>query len=263
MPVLIGTSGWQYADWRGRFYPKGLGQTKWLEHYGNHFETVELNNSFYRLPDEETFARWRASTPGDFVFSVKASRYLTHVRRLQDPEEPVHRLMDHARGLGPKLGPVLVQLPSNLRVDVGALEAVLRAFPRRTRVAFEPRHESWFVDDVAAVLRAHDAALCLVDAPGRKAPLWRTAGWGYLRLHEGRAAPSPCYGRRALATWAERLAGLWSSGEDVFVYFNNDRGGCAVRDAHRFARAVTSAGLLPSLVPTAQEAGTPGASGQS
>ena len=154
MPVLIGTSGWQYADWRGRFYPRGLALAKWLEHYASHFETVELNNSFYRLPDEETFARWRAATPTGFLFSVKASRYLTHVRRLKDPEEPVHRLMEHARGLGRSLGPVLVQLPPNLALDVGALEAVLKAFPRRTKVVFEPRHESWFVEEVADVLRA-------------------------------------------------------------------------------------------------------------
>ena len=257
MSVLIGTSGWQYADWRGRFYPRGLTLAKWLEYYASHFDTVELNNSFYRLPDEETFARWRAATPTGFLFSVKASRYLTHVRRLKDPEEAVHRLMQHARGLGRALGPVLVQLPPNLPRDVGALEAVLKAFPRRTKVVLEPRHESWFVEEVADVLRAHHAALCLIDAPGRKSPIWRTADWGYLRLHEGRGAPRPCYGRRALATWAERLASLWSPDEDVFVYFNNDRGGCAVRDAHRFANVASSAGLVPSRVPTAREAGTP------
>jgi uncharacterized protein YecE (DUF72 family) len=260
VPVRIGTSGWQYEDWRRRFYPEGLARGKWLAQYGSHFDTVELNNSFYRLPDKETFARWGAATSRDFVFSVKASRYLTHVRRLKDPVEPVHRLMDHAAGLGTKLGPVLVQLPPNLTVDVAALDEVLRAFPDHTRIAFEPRHESWFVDGVADVLRAHDAALCLIDAPGRKVPHWRTAGWGYLRLHEGRATPHPCYGRRALSTWAERLAGMWSPGDDVFVYFNNDRGGCAVRDAHRFALAVRSAGLVPSRVPTAREAGTPGTS---
>src|SRR5215472_11559770 len=107
MPVLIGTSGWQYADWRGRFYPEGLAQSNWLAHYASHFDTVELNNSFYRLPTEEAFARWRDTTPGQFVFSVKASRYLTHVRRLKDPEQPVRLLMDHAHRLGPKLGPVL------------------------------------------------------------------------------------------------------------------------------------------------------------
>jgi uncharacterized protein YecE (DUF72 family) len=258
MPVYIGTSGWQYADWRGRFYPEGLAQTKWLAHYASHFDTVELNNSFYRLPAEDTFEHWRAATPEHFVFSLKASRYLTHVRRLKEPEEPVRRLLDHAGRLGPKLGPVLVQLPANLRRDLAALEEVLVAFPRPTRVAFEPRHDSWFVDEVAEMLRAHHAALCLIDRPGQRAPLWRTAGWGYVRFHEGRAAPHPCYGRGALRTWAERLAGLWSPGDDVYAYFNNDRGGCAVRDGHRFALALASAGLVPSTVPSAREAGTPG-----
>ena len=258
MPVVIGTSGWQYADWRGRFYPEGLAQAKWLAHYSSHFDTVELNNSFYQLPAEDTFRRWRASTPERFVFSVKASRYLTHVRRLKNPDEPIRRLVDHAGKLGPKLGPVLVQLPANLRRDVGALKAVLAAFPRRTRVAFEPRHDSWFVDEVADTLRAHDAALCLIDRPGTKPPVWRTADWGYVRFHEGRARPHPCYGRTALATWAERLAGLWSPDEVVYAYFNNDRGGCAVRDCHRFALAATAAGLTPSMVPSAREAGRPG-----
>jgi uncharacterized protein YecE (DUF72 family) len=258
MPVVIGTSGWQYADWRGRFYPRALAQAKWLAHYSSHFDTVELNNSFYRLPSKDTFAHWRDGTSEHFVFSVKASRYLTHVRRLKDPDEPVHRLMEHAGTLGPKLGPVLVQLPANLRRDAAALEATLAAFPRGTRVAFEPRHDSWFVDEVADVLRAHDAALCLIDRPGAKSPLWRTARWGYVRFHEGRATPRPCYGRKALGTWAERLAGLWSPDESVYAYFNNDSGGCAVRDCHRFALAVSSAGLVPSTVPTALEAGTPG-----
>jgi uncharacterized protein YecE (DUF72 family) len=229
-----------------------------LAHYSSHFDTVEVNNSFYRLPAEDTFARWRAATPERFVFSVKASRYLTHVRRLKEPEEPVQRLMTHAGVLGPKLGPVLLQLPANLRRDVAALKAVLAAFPRHVRVAFEPRHDSWFVEEVADVLRAHRAALCLIDRPGSTPPLWRTAGWGYVRFHEGRADPKPCYGRTALRTWAERLASLWSPGEEVYAYFNNDRGGCAVRDAHRFALAATAAGLVPSTVPSAREAGTPG-----
>jgi uncharacterized protein YecE (DUF72 family) len=258
MPVLIGTSGWQYKDWCGRLYPQGLAQAKWLEYYASRFDTVELNNSFYRLPAEETFERWRAATPPSFMFSVKASRYLTHVRRLKDPAEPVHRLMQHASELGSKLGPVLVQLPANLRRDVAALQETLGAFPRHTRVAFEPRHDSWFVDEVADVLRAHDAALCLADRPGAHPRLWRTAGWGYVRFHEGRATPHPCYGRTALRTWARRVAGLWSQDEDVYAYFNNERGGCAVRDCHRFALAAASAGLVPSTVPTAREAGTPG-----
>ena len=254
MPVLIGTSGWQYADWRGRFYPRRMPQRQWLGYYAEHFRTVEVNNAFYRLPEADTFTRWREATPDDFVIGVKASRYLTHVRRLKDPAEPVGRLLDRAQHLGDQLGPVLLQLPPNFRADLPALGATLEAFPRTVRVAFEPRHGSWHTDATFELLEEFGAAFCLSDTLGRRSPIRRTAGWGYLRLHEGRAAPAPCYGRTALATWARRLAALWGQGDDVYVYFNNDRGGCAVRDAHRFALAVTTAGLVPTRVPSAREA---------
>ncbi len=251
MPVHIGTSGWHYDDWSGHLYPTSLPRRSWLEHYAGYFETVEINNAFYRLPEVSTFERWRDATPNDFVFAVKASRYLTHVKRLHDPSEPVARLMERARHLGPKLGPVLVQLPANLSADPAALRGLLDAFPPGARVAFEPRHMSWHTDEVAAILSEHDAALCLTDTAGRLSPIARTATWGYVRFHEGRAAPHPCYGRRALKTWAVRLARLWTEAEDVYVYFNNDRGGCAVRDAHRFGVAVAGTGLSPTRLPSA------------
>jgi uncharacterized protein YecE (DUF72 family) len=254
MPVLIGTSGWQYADWKGRLYPRRMPQARWLQYYAEHFRTVEVNSAFYRLPDEDTFARWGQSTPPDFVFAVKASRYLTHVRRLRGPVEPVERLLDRAAGLGAKLGPVLLQLPPNFRADLPALRATLGAFPRDVRVAFEPRHESWHTDATFALLGDFDAALCLSDTHGRRTPLRRTASWGYVRFHEGRSAPAPCYGRAALRSWAERLRNLWDPGDDLFVYFNNDRGGCAVRDAHRFAGAVTKADFVATRVPDAHRA---------
>ncbi len=254
MPVLIGTSGWQYADWKGRLYPRAMPQSRWLRHYAEHFRTVEVNNAFYRLPEVDTFTRWSASTPEDFVFALKASRYLTHVRRLRDPTEPVERLMHRAAGLGTKLGPVLLQLPPNFRADLLALRATLEAFPRQVRVAFEPRHESWHSDATFELLGDFDAAFCLSDTLGKRGPIRRTASWGYVRFHEGRSAPAPCYGRAALLGWAGRLGDLWEAGDDVFVYFNNDRGGCAVRDAHRFANAVTKVGLEPTRVPDARRA---------
>jgi uncharacterized protein YecE (DUF72 family) len=226
--MLIGTSGWQYRDWRGPFYPKDLPQRLWLEHYAGVFGTVEVNNAFYRLPERATFEAWRERTPEDFVVAVKASRYLTYVRRLREPEEPVGRLMDRARGLGGRLGPVLLQLPPTMRVDVAALDATLAAFPAGTRVAVEPRHASWWVDEVRQVLRDRGAALCWADRHSRPmTPLWSTTGWGYLRLHEGRAKPWPRYGRTALRTWAGRLAQFGES----YVYCNNDPGCAAVRDA--------------------------------
>jgi uncharacterized protein YecE (DUF72 family) len=144
MPVLVGTSGWQYKDWRGRFYPERLAQSRWLEHYASRFATVESNNAFYRLPEPHTFAQWSARTPPDFVMATKASRFLTHARRLRDPAEPVGRFLEHAGHLGDKLGPVLLQLPPSLRADASLLAATLECFPGRIRVALEPRHQSWF-----------------------------------------------------------------------------------------------------------------------
>ncbi|HEX3795188.1 MAG TPA: DUF72 domain-containing protein [Acidimicrobiales bacterium] len=254
MPVFIGTSGWQYKDWRGRLYPADLAQARWLEHFALQFQTVEVNNAFYRLPEVHTFQRWRDTVPGDFIMAVKASRYLTHIRRLKDPQEPVHRLMSRAHHLGASLGPILLQLPPNFQVDLSALAKTLQCFSPGTRVAFEPRHDSWFNPSLASLLRDHNAALCLSDARGPKGPLWRTADWGYLRMHEGRAQPHSCYGRTALQSWAGRVAELWETNEEVFVYFNNDHGGCAVRDAHRFARSVRDAGLSPTRVPDGRAA---------
>jgi uncharacterized protein YecE (DUF72 family) len=250
MPVLLGTSGWQYRDWRGRFYPERLAQARWLEHYAGQFATVESNNAFYRLPEPRTFAAWAARTPADFVMAVKASRFLTHYKRLRDPEEPVRRFLEHAGHLGAKLGPVLLQLPPSLRMDLGALRDTLQCFPPEVRVAVEPRHESWFTDATRALLTTQGAALCLADSPSRRSPVWRTSGWSYLRFHEGTATPRPCYAEEALARWAEALAGAWDREERVYVYFNNDSGCCAVRDAARFARAVARAGLRPTRAPS-------------
>jgi uncharacterized protein YecE (DUF72 family) len=155
--------------------------------------------------------------------------------------------MQAAAGLGAKLGAVLVQLPPDLPARLGDLDRTLRAFPRGTRVAVEARHESWFTDELRAVLESHDAALCLADRRSRPvAPLWRTASWGYLRMHEGRGIAHPCYGRTALSSWASRLAARFGPEEDVYVYFNNDPRACAVRDARRFAAAVGGAGLVPT-----------------
>jgi uncharacterized protein YecE (DUF72 family) len=245
----VGTSGWQYRDWRGTFYPASLAQRSWLPHYADRFATVELNNSFYRLPERDTFEHWAEATPPDFVFAVKMSRFLTHLKRLRDPEEPVARFLRHARGLHDRLGPVLLQLPPNLEADVDRLAAVLDQFPAGVRVAVEPRAESWFDDRLRALLEKRGAALCLADSPRRRTPVWRTASWGFVRFHEGRAAPHPCYGERALATWAERLASLWDERADMFCYFNNDTHACAVRDAVTFARLARRAGLRPTRVP--------------
>jgi uncharacterized protein YecE (DUF72 family) len=234
--VMAGTSGWQYRDWRGTFYPPQVPQRRWLEHYARQFATVENNGTFYRLPSRDTFASWRDWVTDDFVMTVKASRYLTHVRRLRDPAEPVKRLMDAAAGLGDRLGPVLLQLPPDLRADPRLLRECLRQFPAATRIAVEPRHESWWTDEVRDVLGAQNAALCWADRSGRAlTPLWRTADWGYLRLHEGEGLPWPRYSEPALRSWAERIAATWAGDRDVYVYLNNDQHGAAPHDAAEFA----------------------------
>jgi uncharacterized protein YecE (DUF72 family) len=246
---MIGTSGWQYRDWRGRFYPEGLPQTRWLEHYAAQFATVEVNNAFYRLPERSTFARWRERTPEDFCVAVKMSRYLTHIKRLSAPAEPVARFLGRAEALGDRLGPVLLQLPPNLPADVNALDATLHRFPRDVRVAVEPRHPSWWTDAVRHTLERHGAALCWADRLGRPvAPLWRTAGFGYLRLHEGRASPRPRYGRSALMSWLERVQREFDD-EPVFVYLNNDHGGAAVADAAALGALAGRRGLAATRVP--------------
>ncbi|MCV2489669.1 DUF72 domain-containing protein [Geodermatophilus sp. YIM 151500] len=253
MAVIIGTSGWQYRDWRGRFYPTRLPQKAWLEHYAQHFATVESNAAFYRLPEHATFAAWRERTPPDFRWAVKASRFLTHVRRLREPAEPVARLLQRAAGLEHKLDTVLLQLPPTLRADAGLLRDCLAQFPPGARVAVEPRHESWWTDEVRALLEGFGAALCWADRAQRPVtPLWRTAGWGYLRLHTG--AEGWGYPPGALQVWADRLAGAYGPAEDVLVYFNNDPGGAAVVDATAFADAVRRAGRTPSRVPAPDEA---------
>jgi len=231
--ILLGTSGWQYRDWRDLFYA-GVPQRRWLEHYATSFATVEVNNAFYRLPERDTFAQWRARTPDDFCVAVKMSRYLTHIKRLKEPAEPVARFMSRAEALGDRLGPVLLQLPPNLTADADTLDAVLREYPKSVKVAVEPRHESWWTPQIRSVLEKRAAALCWADRLGRPlTPLWRTAGWGYLRLHEGRANPRPRYGRAALSTWLDRIAEAFPArqGAPVYVYFNNDPGGAAIRDA--------------------------------
>ena len=161
MSVWVGTSGWQYRDWRGTFYPLDVPQRRWLEYYASQFATVENNGTFYRLPSRETFAGWRERVGDGFVMTVKASRYLTHVRRLRDPAEPVRRLLDAAAGLGDRLGPLLLQLPPDLQAAPRLLDECLLQFPPEIRVAVEPRHESWWTGDVRDVLAARNAALCL------------------------------------------------------------------------------------------------------
>ncbi len=251
MPYMVGTSGWQYRHWRDTFYPTDVPASRWLEYYAERFQTVEVNNTFYRLPQATTFRQWAERTPDDFVVAVKMSRYLTHVKRLQDPEEPVSRFLERARGLGTKLGPVLLQLPPNLAADHEALARTLGLLTPTVATAVEFRHESWFDDITRQVLSDHGAALCIADGLSRRSPVWRTADWTYLRFHEGEGMRHPCYRSEQLAGWAHLLRERWGPDATCYAYFNNDARACAIRDAVTLAGFAGAEGLAPSRVPDA------------
>jgi len=228
--VRIGCSGWSYQHWKGRFYPGRAPESGWLGLYAETFDTVEVNATFYRLPLRSTVAGWAAHTPRTFLFAVKASRYLTHVKRLRDLPAGLARLEERIAPLreADKLGPVLWQLPASFRRDDVRLAETLARLPDG-RHAFEFRHPSWFDDDVYALLREHRAALVVADRNGLpEAPWVDTAGWWYVRLHHGRAGRRGNYSPAELERWAERLRGR--SG-DAYVYFNNDWEGFAPQNA--------------------------------
>jgi uncharacterized protein YecE (DUF72 family) len=235
----VGTSGWQYRDWRGRLYPNDLPTGRWLETFAAAFRTVEVNNSFYRLPPEATFRAWTERTPADFLFAVKASRFITHVKRLKEPHEPLKLFWSRARPMRPKLGPVLFQMPPRFPADPPRLATFLSALPKTIQAAFEFRDPSWETDEVFALLDGAGAAFVLADTPGARVPDVVTGGWSYARFHKGRPA-APGYPSRKLARWADRLAAIDG---DVFVYFNNDTGGAAVRDAVTFTRLLAERGV--------------------
>jgi uncharacterized protein YecE (DUF72 family) len=248
--VWIGTSGWQYRDWRDAFYPHKLPQREWLVHYAEQFGCVEVNNTFYNLPSEDAVRRWHDETPKDFQFILKASRYLTHIRRLNEPRQPVDMMMERFRPLGRRMAVILLQLPPTFSLDLHRLETVLRTFPARVRIAVEFRHESWFTDDVRAVLREHDAALCMTDRNAETAePDWDDLSWSYVRFHEGDGRPHPCYRAATLSAWADRIAAKRDTTETVYVFFNNDMRCCAPRDAAVLARACRERRLDVSRAP--------------
>jgi uncharacterized protein YecE (DUF72 family) len=229
MECHIGTSGWVYPHWRGRFYPDDLAEPDWLGFYARHFSSVEINRSFYRLPTKGIFAHWRDATPAGFVFSVKASRFITHMKKLKEPAATLPSLIEAVAGLGGKLGPLLFQLPPNWRLNLGRLREFLEALPRDLRVAFELRDPSWHAREVFDLLAEHNAAFCIYDLAGFESPRILTADFTYIRLHGPGAAYCGRYGSKALHEWA-----VWLVRQKLaaaHVYFDNDEAAYAVRDA--------------------------------
>jgi uncharacterized protein YecE (DUF72 family) len=231
-PVHIGCSGWNYKDWRERFYPKGLPARQWLEHYAQSFDTVEVNNTFYRLPTVSAVEGWAKQSPPRFIFTVKASRYLTHIKRLTDLDQGVRRYYERIEPLieAKKLGPVLWQLPGNFQRDDERLRAALKALPKG-RHCFEFRHPSWFDEDVYQVLRRRRVALVIGDHPERPFQSYEmTATWTLVRFHYGHRGRNGNYSAREIEEWAARI-GKWREQTEVYTYFNNDWNAYAVDNA--------------------------------
>jgi len=229
--AFIGTSGWSYAHWKKVFYPEGLKQRAWLEHYAQSFDTVELNASFYRVPKPEFFDSWRERTPAGFLFSVKCDRRITHWQKLEGVEALWEEFWSRASRLQEKLAVVLFQFPPQWEKDVPRLAAFLRLLPAGLRAAFEFRHPSWFCEQAYAVLRKHEAALCRASAPDFPDADVVTASYCYLRMHGGAARYASKYTDEELAPWAACLRGYLERGLDCYVYFNNDARGYAVENA--------------------------------
>jgi uncharacterized protein YecE (DUF72 family) len=234
-PVRVGCSGWNYASWKDEFY-EGRPARSWLEHYARHFDTVEVNTTFYRLPNREAVANWERTVPPGFLFTIKASRYLTHVKRLQDLGPGLARFYERLEPLlaSPKLGPLLWQLPPTFKRDDERLASALALLPRGQRHCFEFRHPSWFADEVYDLLRRHGVALAIGDRPEVRAFQAHvfTADWTLVRFHYGSRGRRGNYSETELREWARRFE-EWRAGVEIFAYFNNDWEVFAVRNALR------------------------------
>jgi uncharacterized protein YecE (DUF72 family) len=237
--LRVGTSGYQYRHWKGDFYPRELPVRSWFDHYTRCFDTVEINNTFYNLPEAEHFDAWREAAPPGFRFTLKYSRYGTHLKHLKDPEEPLARFVERAERLGERLGPILVQLPPHWGADPGRLDGFLSVAPRRRRFAVELRDPDWLRNEVFEVLRKRRAALVIHDMI-EDHPVELTADWTYLRFHGRQYGGS--YSPQALSGQARRIRRWLGQGLDVYAYFNNDRGGHAPRNAADLRRYVARRG---------------------
>lgn len=229
--LRIGTSGWSYHHWQGLFYPQNLPSGRWLEYYCQHFDTAELNSTFYHLPKPQTFTNWYQRTPENFLFSVKASRFISHILKLNGAREPLATFIDNALGLKEKLGPVLFQLPPNFTLDLERLEKFLKILPTDQRVAFEFRHESWFCSEVYKLLKKNNVALVFSDTPNYPLVFETTTDFVYIRLHGHEILYASKYSKNELRKWVAKIKTWLEDGLDVYVYFDNDAEANAIRNA--------------------------------
>lgn len=229
--IRIGCSGWNFKHWRERFYPKGLPVARWFEFYAEHFDTVEINNSFYRLPKPETFAKWRDQAPPGFCYAVKANRYITQAKKLIDPEEPLERMMTSVRHVGDRLGPILYQLPSSLGLNLERLKQFLSVLPRDVTSVFEFRDRSWYGPETYGLLERHGASFCIHDMAGSASERIAVGPIAYVRFHGGKGKYWGRYSDDALLGWADWMVEQADSGRSVWAYFNNDIHADAIHDA--------------------------------
>ncbi len=231
----IGTSGWLYKHWSGTFYPEGLKAADRFAYYQKFFDTVELNNPFYRLPVKETFVNWKNEVSDEFLYSVKASRFITHMKKLRDPAESIARFMENVSGLGEKLGVILFQLPPRWNINADRLAEFLVKLPKGIRYTFEFRDHSWYDERIYKLLRKHNCAFCIYDLEQHLSPLEVTADFVYVRLHGPKGKYDGSYDDASLEVWASRI-NEWLKSRDVFVYFDNDIGTNAPFDAQRLMK---------------------------
>jgi uncharacterized protein YecE (DUF72 family) len=229
--IHIGTSGWHYQHWKGPFYPSDISDGEMLAHYAGQLKTVEINNTFYQLPERETIATWRETVGTGFRFAVKANRYITHMKKLKDPEEPVDRFLSRITELGDRLGPILFQLPPNWRFNAARLQSFLEILPAHHRYAFELRDPDWIRPEACHILANHGAAFCIYDFHGRQSPKEVTADFVYVRLHGPHDAYRGRYDAETLSGWAGAFATWERQGKDVYCYFDNDEKGYAAQNA--------------------------------
>jgi len=240
MQYYVGTSGWYYKHWKEHFYPSELFNNKWLTYYSDRFSTVELNNSFYRLPPEMAITNWYNSTPSNFSFAVKVSRFITHTKRLRGVAESINKFISRIQLFGTKLGPLLYQLPPMLKRDDSLLKSFLHLLPNDIKHAIEFRHHSWFDDTIFATLGEHKIGFCIYDMPGITCPLIVTTDFAYVRFHGHTSLYNSNYSNEELRGWARRFVNLAEQIQEMYIYFNNDIEGFSVLNAMTLHQYLTS-----------------------